>query len=76
MAHRTQAALMRASAHAAKLAWALGEALAGSADDTRTPARVVDIIDQTLRELHQVRARPWASLAVAITPQCSDPNGC
>ena len=57
MVHPTRAALTRASVHAATLAEALGEALAGSGDDTHTPAEVVAIIDRTLRELHEIRAR-------------------
>lgn len=57
MAQSTQAALTRASVHAANLAEALSEALEGSGHDTRMPVEVVDIIDQTLRELHQIRAR-------------------
>jgi len=56
MAHPTRAALTMASVHAANLAEALSEALAGSGDDTHTPAEVVAIIDRTLRELHQIRA--------------------
>lgn len=57
MAQSTRAALTRASVHAANLAEVLSEALDGSGHDTRTPAEVVDIIDQALRELHQIRAR-------------------
>ena len=56
MAHPTRAALTRASVHAPNLAEALSEALAGSGDDTHTPAEVVATIDRTLRELHQIRA--------------------
>lgn len=57
MTHPPREALMLASVHAANLAGALSEALAGSGRDTHTPAEVVDIIDQTLRQLHEIRER-------------------
>ncbi len=57
MANTTRAVLAVASVHAADLAGALSEALAGSGHDTDTPAEVVDIIDDTLRQLHQIRER-------------------
>ncbi len=56
MAHPTRAALARASVHAANLVEALSGALAGSGYDTHTPAEVADIVDRTLRELHQIAA--------------------
>jgi hypothetical protein len=53
----TRAVLAAASIHAADLAGALSEALARSGEDTATPGEVVAIIDDTLRELHQIRER-------------------
>lgn len=46
-----------ASIHAADLAGALSEVLASSGHDTHAPAEVVDIIDETLRQLRQIRER-------------------
>jgi hypothetical protein len=57
MANPTRAALVVASVSAADLAGALSEALASSGRDTHAPAEVVDIIDETLRQLHQLRER-------------------
>ena len=57
MANPTRAALAVASVHATCLAEALSEALASSGRDTNTPAEVVDIIDEALRELHEIRER-------------------
>lgn len=57
MANRTREALAVAAAHAARMADALTEALYGSDRDTHTPGAVVDIIDGTLRQLHQIRER-------------------
>jgi hypothetical protein len=57
MDQASRAALTRASDHAANLAESLMEALDGSGHDTHTPAEVADIIDRTLRVLHQIRAR-------------------
>ena len=54
MSNLTRAALAVASIHAANLAGALTEALAGS-PDTATPGEVVDLIDNTLRQLHTIR---------------------
>ncbi|MDQ3974567.1 MAG: hypothetical protein M3276_09605 [Actinomycetota bacterium] len=58
-----------ASVHAACLADALSEALASSARDTQTPGAVVDIIDGTLRQLHQIRERAVGESAGALTPR-------
>jgi hypothetical protein len=58
MADPNREALAAASAHAACVADALTDALDGSdTRDTRTPGAVVDIIDGTLRQLHQIRER-------------------
>ena len=57
MANLTRAALAVASVHATCLAEALSEALASSGRATHTPAEVVDIIDEALRELHEIRER-------------------
>ena len=57
MAKSTREALAAASAHAACVAEALTEALDGSDRDTHAPGAVVDIIDGTLRQLHQIRER-------------------
>lgn len=57
MANPTRAALEVASVHAAQLADVLSDALAGSGRDTHTPGEVVGIIDETLRQLHQIRER-------------------
>lgn len=57
MANPTREVLAAASAHAARVVDALSEALDSSDRDTHTPGAVVDIIDGTLRELHQIRER-------------------
>jgi hypothetical protein len=57
MANSPGETLAAASVHAACLADALSEALASSGRDTHTPREVVDIIDGTLRQLHQIRDR-------------------
>ena len=57
MANPTRAALAVTSVHATCLADALSEALASSGRDTHTPGEVVDIIDEALRQLHQIRER-------------------
>lgn len=57
MANPTQKSLEVASVHAARLADALRDALASSGRDTRTPGEVVGLIDDTLRQLHQIRER-------------------
>jgi ABC-type transporter Mla subunit MlaD len=57
MANSTGEVLAAASAHAACLADALTEALEGSDRDTHAPGAVVDVIDGTLRQLHQIRER-------------------
>jgi hypothetical protein len=54
---QAQAALEVAAVHAADLTGALRKALARSGHDTHTPAEVVAIIDDTLRQLHQIRER-------------------
>jgi hypothetical protein len=54
MSNTTRAALAVASIHAADLAGALTEPVAGSTD-TATPGEVVSLIDDTLRQLHQIR---------------------
>src|SRR5688572_8160755 len=60
MANTTRAALATASIHAVNLAAALSEALDSSGDHTATPREVADIIDDALRELHQIRQRAVA----------------
>lgn len=58
MANPTQRSLEVASVHAACLADALRDALASSGRDTvGTPGEVVGLIDETLRQLHQIRER-------------------
>ncbi len=57
MTNPTREALAVASAHAAGVAGAVTEALDGSDRDTHTPGAVIDIIDGTLRQLHQIRER-------------------
>jgi hypothetical protein len=57
MANPTREVLAAATAHAARVAEALTEALDSSDRDTHTPGAVVDIIDGTLRQLHQIRER-------------------
>jgi hypothetical protein len=57
MANPTPEAFAAAAAHAARMADALTEALEASDRDTHTPGAVVDIIDGTLRQLHQIRER-------------------
>jgi len=51
MANPAAKPLEAASVHAPGLADALGDALASSGRDTRTPGEVVAIIDETLRQL-------------------------
>lgn len=57
MANTPRAALASASTHSADLAGALSEALASSGQGTGTPGEVVEIIDDTLRQLPQIRQR-------------------
>ena len=57
MANSTRDALAAAAAHAGRMADALTDALNSSDRDTHTPGAVVDIIDGTLRQPHQIRER-------------------
>jgi hypothetical protein len=57
MANPPREPLTVASHQAACLADALSDALASSGRDTHTPGEVVDIIDVTLHQLHQIRER-------------------